>query len=288
MAYRDFYGQELSADDVDNIFKRVNFSGSGYIEYSEFVVASLLQKDLVSDEKLRAAFDQFDIDGNGFIDMDELRKALVVDNDIDDYVLQRIIRQVDRDGDNQISYQEFKGMMYLTASQPTKTQKQQWSIMRSSTNASTGIDSFSLASSLSSFQGSSIMQGSSNGDMSLLRSNPASKGVMSIFDASANSSLTLENLIAFEKDDMDFSGGSSRGNSSLSSITGAVYHKGSRPNNYRSLRSLPERGDDTLCGSYIKINYCIRKQKEPRRSFRSGATIPDDVEEGDEDENGET
>jgi hypothetical protein len=39
-------GDEISDDDVDKIFEHVDIAGTGYLEYSEFVIASLFPHDL--------------------------------------------------------------------------------------------------------------------------------------------------------------------------------------------------------------------------------------------------
>ncbi len=44
------------------MFDSVDIDKSGYIDYSEFVIASMNEKTLLTNEKLQAAFKMFDID----------------------------------------------------------------------------------------------------------------------------------------------------------------------------------------------------------------------------------
>lgn len=52
---------------IDQIYNKIDIDGSGQIDYSEFVVASMNEKELLSQEKLKAAFNMFDKDGSGQI-----------------------------------------------------------------------------------------------------------------------------------------------------------------------------------------------------------------------------
>lgn len=59
VAFRDFYHKNLTDEEIDVLFKKVNFSGSGTIEYSEFVVACMMENSILDERKLRAAFAEF-------------------------------------------------------------------------------------------------------------------------------------------------------------------------------------------------------------------------------------
>lgn len=69
-------------------------------------------KDPDFEEEMRAAFAVFDKDGNGYINLQEL--AIVMKNLGEKMTtdgIQRMIKEADLDGDNQISFDEFKQMM---------------------------------------------------------------------------------------------------------------------------------------------------------------------------------
>jgi len=58
------------------MFKSVDTDNSGFIDYSEFVVAAMNEGQLTSNEKLQAAFKMFDKDGSGIISPDEIKEVL--------------------------------------------------------------------------------------------------------------------------------------------------------------------------------------------------------------------
>lgn len=272
--YKDFFDQELTNEEVDVIFKRVNFSGSGTIEYSEFVVASLMQKDLLNDQKLKAAFEEFDMDGNGFIDSDELKEILVVDDDMTDYVMDKIIKQVDKDGDGLISYEEFKSMMYITASQPSKDRRDSWARKRNDSGGALGEET--VRSSLSS-------RNSSNMSMMSLKEISGAKSVLSIFDVTSQASIMLDALDggfgqdASEEDAMpptrrSVSQGTSPANKSLSQFTdGAAYTDNNGGPAFRRNRSLPQRFDPRR--GFLKVNFSFSREASAMH-LRSDGELP--------------
>ena len=53
----------------------------------------------------------FDKDGGGSISIDEIKQVLSFGQTLDEEVVQQIIKQVDANGDGEISYDEFAQMM---------------------------------------------------------------------------------------------------------------------------------------------------------------------------------
>lgn len=105
--YAEFFGRQLTDQEVDELFAKVDADGSGEIEYSEFVVATLNEKNLLSNNKLQTAFKMFDKDGGGTISVDEIKEVLSFGQNLDENIIQQIIKQVDANGDGEISYEEF-------------------------------------------------------------------------------------------------------------------------------------------------------------------------------------
>ena len=75
------------------------------------MVATINKKKLLTNEKLEAAFNLFDKDGSGSISATEVKDVLGIGKNIGDEVWNDIIREVDGDGDGEISFDEFKTMM---------------------------------------------------------------------------------------------------------------------------------------------------------------------------------
>lgn len=77
---------------------QVDNNGKGTLDYGEFVAISLHLKRMANDEHLHKAFSYFDKDGNGYIEPEELRNALMEDgtDDCTD-VANDIFQEVDTD-----------------------------------------------------------------------------------------------------------------------------------------------------------------------------------------------
>jgi len=55
------------------IMKQVDTNGSGVIDYTEFVVATISRKSLLSKERMEAAFKMIDKDGSGYLELKEIK-----------------------------------------------------------------------------------------------------------------------------------------------------------------------------------------------------------------------
>lgn len=109
------FGTFLSDQELDDMFSRVDCDGTGVIEYSEFVTASLGETDLLSKDRLKKAFQLFDKDNSGSITISELREIFsffqTAGADMDEAYIDKVIAQVDNDGDGDVSFDEFCEMM---------------------------------------------------------------------------------------------------------------------------------------------------------------------------------
>jgi len=50
--YDLFFGKNMDKNEIEKMFDAVDIDGSGYIDYSEFVVAAMNEKQLLTNEKL--------------------------------------------------------------------------------------------------------------------------------------------------------------------------------------------------------------------------------------------
>lgn len=60
VGYEEFFGKTLDKNDIEKMFDSVDIDKSGYIDYSEFVIAAMNEKQLLTNEKLQSAFKMFD------------------------------------------------------------------------------------------------------------------------------------------------------------------------------------------------------------------------------------
>ncbi|KAL3639572.1 Calcium-dependent protein kinase 10 [Castilleja foliolosa] len=106
-------GSQLAEPEIKLLMDVADVDGNGVLDYGEFVAVTIHLQRIENDEHIRRAFMFFDKDGSGYIELDELRQALVDDSsgeaDLD--VVNDIMREVDTDKDGQISYDEFVAMM---------------------------------------------------------------------------------------------------------------------------------------------------------------------------------
>lgn len=109
--FTEIMGAPAAEEEVVRIMKLVDTDENGWIDYSEFVMATLDKKNLFSDERLKAAFSIFDKDNNGFIDANEIRTVLGKGKNLNDNVWEELISEVDINGDGEVSFKEFRKMM---------------------------------------------------------------------------------------------------------------------------------------------------------------------------------
>ena len=106
---------EEAKQDVQKIFDEVDLDGSGEIEFSEWIVASIDKKSLITDEKLKLAFQLFDKDNSGTISPHEVRRELTMneENETEEEarLWKSIIDDVDMDGNGVIDFDEFATMI---------------------------------------------------------------------------------------------------------------------------------------------------------------------------------
>ena len=146
----------LTDQDLNDIFERVDIDQNGYINYWEFLAATMNASTMLCSENLKIAFEMFDRNQSNSINAEDLKSifsgnhrnpqsttsAFPDDDDdcdglgddygsdeeeaphiIDEGVIEAIIQQVDANGDGEISYEEFATMMQenvLSSSSPTK------------------------------------------------------------------------------------------------------------------------------------------------------------------------
>ena len=112
-------GLLLVDDDQQNIEKEVNrvmdiidVDGNGFIEYEEFLRASLDKNILLSPENVKIAFQLFDKDNKGCISPAEL-KAVMGQNvdDINNDIWNQMVNDIDLNKDGVISFDEFDKML---------------------------------------------------------------------------------------------------------------------------------------------------------------------------------
>ena len=74
-AYDKYFGNSIDKEEISKMFKTIDVSGSGEIEYTEFMLACIPEKVLLTDENMAVVFKIFDEDGSGSICKDEIKEV---------------------------------------------------------------------------------------------------------------------------------------------------------------------------------------------------------------------
>lgn len=98
---------------LEDIFKNVDTNGTGNIDYSEFLAATLDKQLLMQTDVCWEAFRVFDLDGDGKLSKDELAQLLRghVSTGVSDEKVKKMIAEVDASGDGCIDFDEFCCML---------------------------------------------------------------------------------------------------------------------------------------------------------------------------------
>jgi len=101
-------------DNLEETLRNVDSDGSGELDYSEFLAATIDKQLYMQRDVCWAAFRTFDLDGDGKITQDELSQVLNADgvqSSLGAESIKRMIAEVDQDGDGCIDFEEFCAMM---------------------------------------------------------------------------------------------------------------------------------------------------------------------------------
>ena len=105
------FDHKITKEEVEQIFSNIDYDNNGTISFDEFLKAAIDKKKLLTEEKLKAAFALFDMNGDGDIEAKELQEVMGENNDIQGDVWAKMIAEVDLDGNGVIDFEEFKDMM---------------------------------------------------------------------------------------------------------------------------------------------------------------------------------
>jgi len=99
---------------IKDLLKTVDADGSGVINYTEFIAATLAKEQTQEEGLLWAAFKIFDQDSSGTITVEELMEVFknrFDENELGDQHIEDVMAEVDTNGDGVIDFPEFCAMM---------------------------------------------------------------------------------------------------------------------------------------------------------------------------------
>jgi calcium-dependent protein kinase len=85
--------------EMNRILDNCDINGDGFIEYTEFITATLNWKKALSEDKLTAVFKAFDTDNSGTISLSELKNLIGGDSS---GAWEELLKEADRDGDGMV------------------------------------------------------------------------------------------------------------------------------------------------------------------------------------------
>ena len=104
-----FVSEEFLSN-YDEIFSLLDGDNNDYIDYEEFLRATLDRKLFVNNNALTLAFKFFDKKNTGFISRDKIKSYFIRDN-LNEELFSIIFDEIDRNKDGKIDFNDFKEMM---------------------------------------------------------------------------------------------------------------------------------------------------------------------------------
>lgn len=109
VAFSIFQGND--SIDIDRIIQRCDSNKNGYIDFTEFLTASINWEQALSDERLDALFKELDKDNDGTITIKEIKIFLGGSGYIEEQEWEEIFQEADVDSNGIIDLQEFRTVM---------------------------------------------------------------------------------------------------------------------------------------------------------------------------------
>ena len=99
----------ISDEEIKEIMTEIELEGNGEINYDEFIsILNKREKDVDNEEELLKAFKVFDKEGNGLININELKHImLTVGTNLSECEINDMLTEADTDMDGYINYEEF-------------------------------------------------------------------------------------------------------------------------------------------------------------------------------------
>eukprot|EP00091_Calanus_sinicus_P011141 TRINITY_DN2533_c1_g1_i3.p1 TRINITY_DN2533_c1_g1~~TRINITY_DN2533_c1_g1_i3.p1 ORF type:complete len:149 (-),score=61.23 TRINITY_DN2533_c1_g1_i3:31-477(-) len=106
-------GQNPTEEELNTLVMEIDVDGNGIIDFEEFVAMMKMKAHEVDDEAdLRQAFQMFDSNHDGFIDMRELRQvAVMLGTMLSREEVDEFMAEADKDGNGKLDYDEFLKML---------------------------------------------------------------------------------------------------------------------------------------------------------------------------------
>ncbi len=109
--YVNNFSDQMTEEEFDSLIKSIDQDGSGYLEYEEFLRATVSTELIFTEKNMKMAFSFFDKDGSGMLSRDEIKEVLASSDESSAEAIDKIVQEMDTNGDGMISYKEFTELM---------------------------------------------------------------------------------------------------------------------------------------------------------------------------------
>lgn len=123
-AYTRIMSMEEATYVAEKVMWCVDLNGDGYLDYSEFMLAAKNHQSLMTSINIRSIFLQLDSNNSGKISFAEFKAALNRQKlQADDQMWEAIVKEVDADGDRELSLKEFSKLMLAAVDMGTRPKR---------------------------------------------------------------------------------------------------------------------------------------------------------------------
>ena len=110
--YRHIYGDNYNESEVDALINMADENDDGVISYSEWLMTAMNRQKILTQDKLEAAFQGFDVDHSNSVSFEEISNFLFSTKGLDEDLLKEVMSRVDTDKDGDITLDQFKELMF--------------------------------------------------------------------------------------------------------------------------------------------------------------------------------
>ena len=99
-------GMNVSDEQIQNIINALDSDGNNSIEYQEFLRAMCDKESLYSDKNLKSAYDSIDIDKKGYINMEDIKKFIFKDKNVEEKKFLGYLKLVGLDLQSKLEFEQ--------------------------------------------------------------------------------------------------------------------------------------------------------------------------------------
>ena len=107
------YGENLNPIEISQIITNLDYAGNGEINYTEFLVATIEIKSVLTYDRLWALFKYFDTDSSGYITPANMKEAFAkTGKTLTESDIKQILEKHDIERNGVISFDEFRLILF--------------------------------------------------------------------------------------------------------------------------------------------------------------------------------